>query len=78
MEWKILLPEAQIEPVIKWSHQVLGHKGENRLRYTIMMRYYQPDLRRHIGNFVCDECQKHKIYGRGFGLLPGRGVNTHP
>ena len=26
-EWKIVLPEAQIEPVIKWFHQVLGHPG---------------------------------------------------
>ena len=26
MEWKIV-PEAQIEPVIKWFHQVLGHPG---------------------------------------------------
>ena len=23
MEWKIVFPEAQIEPVIKWFHQVL-------------------------------------------------------
>ena len=25
MEWKIVLPEAHIEPVIKWFHKVLGH-----------------------------------------------------
>ena len=27
MEWKIILLEAQIKPVIKWFHQVLGHPG---------------------------------------------------
>ena len=78
MEWKILLPEAQTKPVIKLFHQVLGHPRENRLRYTILMRYYHPDLRLHIGNFVCDACQKNKLSGRGFGFLPGQDVNIHP
>ena len=72
------MTEAQIEPVIKWFHRVLGNPGENRLRYAIMMRYYQPDLRRHIGNFVCDTCQNNKLSGCGFGFLPGRDVNKHP
>ena len=78
MEWKIVLPEAQIEPVIKWFHQVLGHPGENRLRDTILMRYYHPDLRRHIDNFVCNAFQKHKLSVRGLGLLPGQDVNIYP
>ena len=78
MEWKIVFPEAQIEPVIKWFHQVLGHPGENRLRGAISMRYYHPDLRRHLGNFACDACQNHKLYGHGFGFLPGRDGNIHP
>ena len=42
------------------------------------MRYYHPDLRQHIGNFVCDACQKHKLSGPGFGFMPGRDVNIHP
>ena len=75
---EILLPEAQTKPVIKWFHRVLGHPGENRLRDAILMRYYHPDFRRHIGNFFCDACQKHKQYGCGFGLLTGQDVNIHP
>ena len=63
--------------MIKWFHQVLGHPGEKRLRDAIMMRYYHPDLRRHIGNFFCNACQKHKLSGRGFEWLPGLDVNTH-
>ena len=63
--------------MIKLFHQVLGHPVENRLTDNIMMRYYHPDLRRHIGNFFCDSCQKHKLSGHGFELLPGRDVNTH-
>ena len=75
---EILFPEAQTKPVIKLFHQVLGHPRENRLRYTILMRYYHPDLRLHIGNFVCDACQKNKLSVRGFGFLPGQDVNIHP
>ena len=52
MEWEIVFTEAQIEPVIKWFHQVLGYPGENRLRDAILMRYYHLDFRRHIGKFV--------------------------
>ena len=77
MEWKIVFLEAHIKPVIKWFHQVLGHPGENRLRDAILMRYCHPDLRQHIGNFVCYKCQNHKRPDRGFGLLPGRDVNIH-
>ena len=78
MEWKIVLPEAQIKSVMKWLHQVLGHAVENRLRDAVLMRYQYPDLRQHICNFVCDACQRHKLSGSVFGLLPGRDVNTHP
>ena len=64
--------------MIKLFHQVLGNPGENCLRDDILMRYYHPDLRLHIGNFVCDAYQNHKLSGRGFGLLPGRDVNINP
>ena len=43
-----------------------------------MMRHYHPYLRRHIGKFVCDACQKYKLSGCGFRFLYGRDVNTHP
>ena len=72
------MPKAHIEPVIKWFHQVLVHPGENRLRDAILVRYYHTYLKRHIGNFVCDACQKHKLYGHGFVLRPGLDVNIHP
>ena len=71
------MPEAHIEPVIKWFHQVIGHPGENCLRDAILVWYYHPDLGRHIGNFVCDSFQKHKLSGRGLGLLPRQDVNIH-
>ena len=63
--------------MIKWFHKVLGHTVENRLIDAIMVRYYHPDLRLHIVNFVCNECQKHKLSGHGFGFMSWRDVNTH-
>ena len=58
MDWKIVIPENIINQVIKWFHQVLGHPGNKRMRYTIQERYYHPNLRSYIDKFVCETCQK--------------------
>ena len=78
MDWKIVLPQDILIPVIRWFHQVLGHPGNNRLRDAIQARFYHPHLRKFIDDFVCDACQRHKLPGKGYGLLPERDVNTHP
>ena len=78
MDWKIVIPENIINQVIKWFHQVLGHPGNNRMRDAIQARYWHPNLRSYIDKFACGICQKHKLSGRQFGLLPERDVRTHP
>ena len=78
MDWKIVIPENIINQVIKWFHQVLGHPGNNRMRDAIQARYFHPNLRSYIDKFACEICQKHKLSGRQFGLLPERDVRTHP
>ena len=57
---------------------MLGHPGNNRMRDAIQARYYHPNLRSYIDRFACEICQKHKLSGRQFGLLPERDVRTHP
>ena len=59
-------------------HQTLGHPGEKRLRETIQMRYYHPRLRRAIDKYRCEHCQRHKLSGRGYGLLPEREMRIAP
>eukprot|EP00804_Cyclotella_cryptica_P009095 CCRYP_003175-RB/>CCRYP_003175-RB protein AED:0.38 eAED:0.38 QI:0/0/0/1/0/0/2/0/302 len=63
---------------VKWFHQVMGHPGQDRLRDTLKQRYHHPTLRQHIDNLKCQDCQRYKIPGRGFGLLPEREVRIAP
>ena len=77
-QWKIALPRPAVNPVLKWYHQILGHPGENRLRATVQARYHHPEMRRFCKDFACDACQRHKLDGPGYGLLPERDVDAVP
>jgi hypothetical protein len=76
--WKIALPSELIAPTVKWYHQVTGHPGSKRLNDLISKRYYNRDLRRYIDNFNCEFCQRNKLEGKGYGLLPEREVRSIP
>jgi len=77
-DWKIALPEAMVPEVVKWFHQVLGHPGQTRLRETLQQRYHHPKMRGQIDSFKCEHCQRYKLSGRGYGLLPERQVRIAP
>jgi hypothetical protein len=68
--WKIALPESMISDAVKWFHQVMGHPGEKRLQETLNQRCHHPKLRYHIEKLKCKDCQKYKLAGHGYGLLP--------
>ena len=76
--WKVALPETIVQDVVVWFHKVLGHPGQHRLQDTLNARYYHPKLRWHVDNLKCRDCQKHKLAGRGYGLLPKREVRVAP
>ena len=40
--------------------------------------FYNSRLRHTIDTFKCDHCQKHKLPGKGYGLLPDRDVVSQP
>ncbi len=75
---KIALPKELIKPTLKWYHQVTGHPGSKRLYEQIRQRYHNRDLRRYIDNFNCDYCQRNKLDGKGYGLLPEHEVQSIP
>jgi transposase InsO family protein len=77
-DWKIALPNSMVPEVVKWFHEVLGHPGQTRLRDTLQARYHNPTMRSHIDKLVCESCQRHKLAGRGYGLLPEREVRVAP
>jgi hypothetical protein len=68
--WKIALPESMVVDTVKWFHQVMGHPGEKRLREMLNQGYHQPKLHYHIDKSKCKDCQKYKLAGHGYGLLP--------
>ncbi len=76
--WKIVLPESMVVDTVKWFHQVIGHPGEKRLQETLNQCYYHPRLRYHIEKMKCKDCKKHKLKGRGYGLLPKQEVRIVP
>jgi hypothetical protein len=40
--------------------------------------YYHPKLRCHIDKLKCNDCQKHKLAGCGYGLQPKQEVLIAP
>jgi hypothetical protein len=72
--WKIALPKSMVVDTVKWFHQVMGHPGEKRLCETLNQSHHYPKLCYHIDKLKCKDCQKYKLAGRGYGLLPKREV----
>jgi hypothetical protein len=59
---------------VKWFPQVMGHPGEGRLQDMFIQHYHHPRLHYHIDKLKCKDCQKYKLKGRGYGLLPKQEV----
>ena len=76
--WRIALPKSMIKSTVQWYHIVTGHPGSKKLRLTMEQRYHHPNMRRYIDNFACEDCQKHKLDGKGYGLLPMRDLKEQP
>ncbi len=75
---KMAFPKAMVVDTVKWFDQVMGRPGEKRLQETLNQCYYHPRLRYHIDKLKCKDCQKHKLEGRGYGLLPKWEVQIAP
>jgi hypothetical protein len=56
---------------VKWLHQVMGQE-------TLSLCYYHPRLHYHIDKLKWKDCQKYKLAGRGYGLLPEQEVWIAP
>ena len=76
--WRIALSKDMIQPTVKWFHQVTGHPGTKKLQLTLNQRYYHPEMRRYVDKYKCSDCQKHKLDGKGYGLLPERECRSEP
>ena len=70
--WQIVIPETLIDPIIIWYHKILSHVGMTRLYNTISVHFNHLSLNHRIENIIqsCDICQRTKLPGPGYGLLP--------
>ena len=64
--------QKMVKLTVEWFHQVMVHPGLNK---TLRQQYYHPKLGYHID---CLHCQRHKLTGRGYGLLPERELRIAP
>ena len=67
-----------IKLTVKWFHIVTGHPGSKKLQLTLEQRYYHPEMQSYVDRYACSDCQKHKLDGRGYGLLPERDLREQP
>jgi hypothetical protein len=76
--WKIALSQELLQLTIQWFYQVTGHPGSKRLYMQIYSWYYHRDLRSLIDKLHCEHCQRNKLSGKGYGLLPKRKICSVP
>ena len=77
-EWKIAMPKTLLRPIIVWYHLVLGHCGAHRLYDTLRRRFHIPRLKEACYTFFCEDCQKNKLSGAGYGMLPPKHAPFAP
>ncbi len=67
--WKKALTKNLLQPTTQWFHQVTGHPGSNRLFMQIFSWHYHRDICSLVDKFYCEQCQRNKLSGKGYGLL---------
>lgn len=79
-EFRIVLPQAIVDNVVRWYHLSLMHSGEIRTLRAISRYFYSFKLKDRVHDFVsrCDSCQRHKNVGAGYGELPPRNDVSIP
>jgi len=58
-----------LDLTVKMFHQIIGHPRSNHLREILQKHHYHPQLQCTVDQFKCEHCQRHKLSGKGYGLL---------
>jgi transposase InsO family protein len=79
-EWRIVLPNNVVDDVVQWYHAALMHSGEVRTLRAISRYFYSFKLKDRVHDYVshCDDCQRNKSAGAGYGELPPRNDVSIP
>jgi hypothetical protein len=68
--WKICIPSQQLQDLVTWFHQALGHWGKHRLNSSICTHFFETvKIRETVKIAVqhCHACQINKLTGPGYG-----------
>jgi hypothetical protein len=78
--WRIYLPHALLESAVKWYHHALSHVGQKRLKDTMSLTFYNPNLHNIVEAVVapCAHCQRYKNVQRGHGATAPREADLLP
>ena len=74
----IFLSESMPEEIVEWSHIFMAHPGGKRLIESLQQRYHHHKLHHTIDKYKCEHFQRHKLAGKGYGLLPEREIKILP
>ena len=79
-EWRIVLPDNVVDNVVRWYHSTLMHSGQIRTLRAISRYFYSFKLKERVQDYVscCDNCQRNKSAGAGYGELPPRNDISIP
>ena len=77
---RICIPDARLDAIVQWYHQVLSHPGATRLFQTIHQHLDHPTLKEQcrLVSTRCHTCQVEKNSGPGYGHLPPKDIVTEP
>ena len=67
-----------LQQTIHLFHKITGHPGSKSQYMQISSRYYHQDLQGLIDKYNCDHCQRNKLDGNGYGLLPKCEIHSIP
>ena len=79
--FRIVIPDALLQPIVRWYHERLGHAGSTRLFETISALFYHGErLKDTVETTVrrCPICQDAKLPPRGVGELATREAILAP
>jgi len=71
---EICIPDELLDKFIQFYHLALSHVGMIKQVQTVISHFWHSDLRRQTERYICtcENCQKSKQPGRGYGHLAVR------
>ena len=59
-QYKVVIPDSLIMPLIRWYHEILNHPGKDRTYLTIAQYFYPPRADVNDGN--CFNLPNNAVY----------------